>query len=72
MGVRGDVGHTVALLDAQRLQCGRPSVTALEELGVGQAQRAVDDRFPTGYEARLLRANSRGVRGTSMREIADG
>ena len=43
--VGGDVGHPVAGADAQPLQGGRPAVTAVEELRVGQPAIAVDNRL---------------------------
>src|ERR687888_1202339 len=43
--VRRDVRHTVAGADAEPLQRRRPPVAALEELGIGQPQIAVDERL---------------------------
>src|SRR5438046_1118733 len=41
-----DVRDPVALTDAQRLERGRPAIATLEELGVGPAFMAVDERLP--------------------------
>ena len=61
--VRRDVGHAIALAHAEPLQRRRPAVTALEELLVGQPQRAIHDRLAVGVElARAAREFQRRQR----------
>ncbi len=45
VGVRRDVRDAVAARDAERLQRRRPAVAPIEELRVGEPQRAVDERL---------------------------
>jgi hypothetical protein len=51
VGVRRDVDDAVALLDAERLQGGRPPIAALEELFVREALVAVNDGFTRRIQA---------------------
>src|SRR4030095_6756355 len=49
--VRGDVDNAVALLDAERLQGGRPAIAALQELLVREALVTIDDGLTRGVQA---------------------
>src|SRR4051812_10643821 len=51
MGVRSNIDHTVAWLDAQCLQCRRPTVATLEKLPVGESQFSIDNSFTVAIQA---------------------
>jgi len=48
--VRRDVSHAIALPHAERLQRRRPAIASIEQLRVGEAKRAVDDRLAIGIQ----------------------
>ena len=51
MRIRRDVDDAIALLDAERLQRGRPAIAALEEVAVREALRAVDNGLARRIQA---------------------
>ena len=64
MRVGRDVRDPVAACDAQILEGARPAIASLKERLVGQAARAVDDRFAAGVEPpRAAGELERGERG---------
>ncbi len=70
MGIRRDRGDPIALCDAEPRKSGRPPVTAVGKLAVGQPHD--HHRSPLRVaecNLRARRAKSKGVSGVSMREL---
>ena len=63
VGVRGDVGHPIALADSEGLQRRRPAIAAVEELRIRQSQFPIDDRFALGVEPACASSELHGGQG---------